>query len=76
MSIPLNAWIMSSYVAILPEDELNASVQHRDGWHDGERRRLQDVSCLNAQNQLWTARRLISELNVELNRTLHCELDV
>ena len=27
---------MSSQVAILLEDDLNASVQHRDGWRDGE----------------------------------------
>ena len=25
---------------ILPEDELNASVQHIDGWLDGEQRRF------------------------------------
>ena len=25
-------------MAILPEDALNALVQHRDGWHDGKLR--------------------------------------
>ena len=33
---------------------------------------LQTVSCLNAQNQLWIARKLIGEIN----GTLNCELDV
>ena len=27
-------------MVILPEDELNASVQHRDGWNDGKLRRF------------------------------------
>ena len=36
MSIPLNTWITSSEVVILPEDELNALVHHRYGWHDSE----------------------------------------
>ena len=58
------------------EYELNTSVQHRDGWRDGKLRKFTTVLCLNAQNQLWTTRRLMSELKVELNGTLNCKLDV
>ena len=60
----------------LPKYELNTSVQHRDGWRDGKLRKFTTVLCLNGQNQLWTARRLMSELNGELNETLNCKLDV
>ena len=37
---------------------------------------LQTVLCLNAQNQLWTASRLMSEMNDELNGTLSRDLNV
>ena len=37
---------------------------------------LQTISCLNAQNHLWTVHKLISELIGELNGTLNYELDV
>ena len=37
---------------------------------------LQTVSCLNAQNQAWTVRELISSLIGKLNGTLNYELDV
>ena len=37
---------------------------------------LQDVSYLNAQNQLWTTCKLMGELNDELEKTLNYELDI
>ena len=60
----------------LLEYELNTSVQHIDGWHDGKLRKFTIVLCLNAQNQLWIAPRMMSELNGELNETLNCKLNV
>ena len=35
-----------------------------------------DYRLFNAQNRLWTARRLMGELNDKLNETLNRELDV
>ena len=60
----------------LLEYELITPVQHRDGWHGGKLRKFTTVLCLNAQNQLWTAHRLMSELNDELNGTLNYKLNV